>query len=260
MKMWLVAAVALSAACDDKKTSVAPVASALAPSVVAPSAMSKKFTIDPAGRSTVDMPAPKERIKGDTSAAAGTLDVDFANLANSRGEVKVDLSTFSTHTFGDAQDQKQTLHARCWLEVADCEDGKLGDDVKAANRYAVFAIRTIDNASATNLASVAPTKDGAFDVRTVTLTAHGELLIHGHKVDRDAELEVAFRSASGEAATAPTSLRVSTKKPLRVVLAEHDVKPRDNLGKLVKGALTILGTKVAETADISFELQATPKL
>jgi hypothetical protein len=266
MTRAIVAALAVSVvvgsvACDDKKEqSLAPAASSLAPSTPAPSTKTTKFTIDPASTTSIDMPAPKEHIKAGTQGAAGTLDIDFTNLAATRGEVKADLSSLTTRTFDDAEkDKTQTGHARTWLEVADGEQGKLPDDVKAANRYAVYAIRSVDNLSANDLTKVAATKDGADEVRTVTATTKGELLIHGHKVDREADVEVQFRYAPGAAPDKPTSVSIKSKKPLRATLAEHDVKPRDGFGKIAKGALNLLGTKVADTADIALDLRAKPQ-
>ena len=61
------------------------------------------------------------------------------------------------------------------------------------------------------------------------------------------------------AADKPKSLTIKTKKPMRATLAEHDVKPRDGVGKLAKGAFNLLGTKVAETADITLDLKASPQ-
>jgi hypothetical protein len=248
--------------CEDKnkqQPQLAPSASALAPSTAAPSGKLVKLTIDAKSTSSIDMPAPKEHIKAVTDAATGTLDVDPTNLASSRGEVKIDLSTLQTKTFGNDDDKKQTMHARCWMEVADCEDGKIADEVKASNKYAVYAIRSVENVSAPDLTKVPVTKDGGDDVRTVTMTTKGELLIHGHKVDRDADVEVAFHYAPGADATKPKWVVVKTKKPLKVTLAEHDVKPRDNFGKIAKGAFHLLGTKVADTADVSLDLRASPQ-
>lgn len=249
-------------ACEDKKqpTALAPAASSLAPSTPPPSSMVLKLAIDPKSTTSIDMPAPKEHIKATTDAAAGHLDVDLMNLASSRGEVKIDLSTLTTKTFGDAEkDKTQTKHARTWLEVEDGEDGKLPEETKAANRYAVFAIREIKNPSATDLTKVPAAKDGEDEVRTVTMTTAGEILIHGHKVARELEVEAQFRYARGAAADKPKALVVKSKAPLRVTLAEHDVKPRDGVGKIAKGAFHLLGTKVADTADITLELRAAPQ-
>lgn len=249
------------AGCDDKKgPALAPSASALASSTPPASAMATRFAIDPKSETTLSLEAPQEKIKAKTNAAAGTLDIDLKNVASSRGEVKIDLSTLTTSTFGvESKDKSQTTHARTWLEVADGEDGKLDEKVKEQNRYAVYAIRSIENPSATDVTKVAPTKDGADEVRTITMTTKGELLVHGHKVDREGEVEVGFRYDPGAAADKPKAVTVKSKKPFRVVLAEHDVKPRDGFGKIAKGSFSLLGTKVAENADISLDLRAKPQ-
>jgi hypothetical protein len=36
------------------------------------------------------------------------------------------------------------------------------------------------------------------------------------------------------------------------------VKPRDGFGKLAQASFSLLGTKVAETADVTLDLSATP--
>jgi hypothetical protein len=238
---------------DEPSTTAAPAASSVAPSV-SPGAMVVKYAFEPMGKTLIDMPAPKEHIKADTSATAGELQVDLTNLASTRGEVKVDLTTLKTHTFDDpAKDGKQTEHALTWLEVGD----KVTPEVREKNRWVTFAIRSIDGASAPNLTKVVAEKSADGEVRTVTLTVHGDLLLHGHKVDKDASLEIRFHYTAGAPADAkPTLLDVATKAPLHIVLAEHDVKPRDNLGSIAQSAFGLLGTKVAETADVTLDLHA----
>jgi hypothetical protein len=189
---------------------------------------------------------------GDTTAAAGTVDVVVKDLAQSRGLVRVDLSTFATHTFGNDDDETQTRHARTWLEAV--VDGKTNEDM----RWADFAIRSIDGLSATDATKVAPTKDGGDDVRTVTMTVHGDLLVHGHKVQKDDVVEVSLRYPSGAAADSkPTRIQIKSKEPMRVVLKEHDVRPRDPAGKALDWTTKLI-SKVAETADVTFDLAATP--
>jgi polyisoprenoid-binding protein YceI len=246
--------------CDKKDgPKLAPSASALAPVSPPANAKATKFAIDPKSETSMMLEAPELKIKAKTSAAAGSLDIDLKDLANSRGEVKIDLSTIVTSTYGNDKDKSQTTHARTWLEVGDGEEGKLDEKLKEENRYAVYAIRSIENPSATDVTKVAPTKDGADELRTVTMTTKGELLVHGHKVDREGEVEVAFRYEPGAAADKPKAVTIKSKKPFRVVLAEHDVKPRDGFGKIAKGSFSLLGTKVADNADISLDLRATPQ-
>lgn len=250
----------LALGCEDKKPNLAPVASALASTTPPAGASVKKFVIDGASKASLEMEAPKEKIKAVTSGGAGTLDVDLTNITSSRGEVKVDLATLTTSTFAEQEkNASQTMHARTWLEVADGESGKLDEETKKNNRWAVYAIRSIENPSATDVTKVAPVKDGGDDVRTVTLTTKGELLVHGHKVEREADVEVAFRYDAGAAADKPKEIAIKSKKPFRVVLAEHDVKPRDGFGKIAKSSFHLLGTKVADNADIALDLRAKPQ-
>lgn len=260
--LLLLASAVAVAGCDDKNknTQLAPAASSLAPVTPPPTAKTMTFAIDPASKTTLELDAPKENIKAATSAADGSLNIDLMNIANSRGEVKADLTTLKTSTFGDpSKDDAQTTHAKTWLEVADGESGKLDDATKAANRWAVYAIRSVENPSATDVTKVAPTQENGEDIRTLTMTTKGEILIHGHKVDRDCDLEVKFHYPTGGDATKPTSISVKSRKPFRIVLAEHDVKPRDGFGKIAKGSFNLLGTKVADNADISLDFKANPK-
>lgn len=251
----LVAALTLVACSKSEPPAPAPAASSLAPSKAEPSSAAKTYVVDPAGRATVDMPAPKEHIKAEATAFAGELQVDPADLTKTRGEVKVDLTSLSTKTFGDARDATQTAHARTWLEVADAEKEKLPDALKAQHRFATFAIRSLTTATP-KLADVPATTEGADEVRTVDAVAKGELLLHGHKVEREVPLRVELRGKPG---APPDAIVVRTASPFTIVLAEHDVKPRDDLGKLAKGAFNLLGTKVAEEAKVTLEVRATAK-
>ncbi len=258
MRRFALALIVLSvpafAACkeDPKPIKLAESASAVVAAPPPPTAKVMPYALDAASKSSIDMPAPNEHIKADTTAATGKLDVDLMNLENTRGEVKIDLTTLTTHTFDDAdKNTSQTTHSHNWLEVGDLVDAP----TKEANRYAAFAIQSVDGASAKDVSKVAPVKEGADDVRTVTLTAHGEFLIHQHKVKKDVALEVKFHTPSGGAADAqPTRIDVRTTSPMKVILAEHDVKPRDNFGKLAQKSFNLLGTKVAETADVTLDL------
>jgi hypothetical protein len=247
-------------ACDNKKSNLAPAASSLAPSTpLPPSSTVKKFVVEAESKTSIEIEAPKETIKATVTGASGTLDVDVTDLTRSRGEVKMDLTTLETHTFtGDkaSDNATQTEHARIWLEVADGENVELDAEVRQANRYAVYAIRSVEQASASDVTKVPPTKDGGDEVRKVTLTTKGELLVHGHKVMRDADLEVAFRYDPGAPADDPKAITIKSRKPFRVVLAEHDVKPRDRFGRIAKGSFHLLGTKVADNADVTLDLRA----
>jgi hypothetical protein len=243
---------ALACSKKDDGPQLAPSASALAVSKTEASAPAWHFAIDPQGRTHVDMPGLKENIKGDTSAASGTLDIVPGDLAQSRGLVRVDLSTFATRTFGGDDDATQTRHARTWLEVV--VEGQTNDSM----RWADFAIRSIDGLSATDITKVAAAREGDNDVRRVTMTVHGDLLVHGHKVEKEDVVEVAFRYAPGAPGTTkPLRIEMKSKQPMRVVLKEHDVRPRDTQGKIAAWTTNLIA-KVAETADVTVDLAAVP--
>lgn len=222
------------------------------PNATAQSATASTFVIDSAGKVSIDMPAPSEHIKATAQKSSGELKIDVKNLAATRGDVKVDLTTLKTATFNDAsKDTKQTEHALNWLEVGTL----VSAEEKEKNRFIVYTIQSIEGLSASDLTKVAATKDGADEVRTVTVKANGEVSLHGKKTTRQAELSVSFRGPAEK----PTRVDIKTTKPLKVVLADHDVKPRDNLGKIAQASFNLLGTKVANEADISLELTAKPK-
>jgi hypothetical protein len=251
------AATGVLVGCSKKEdaTQLAPAASALAVSSSDAVTGAWHFNVDPKSTTHIDMPGIKEHIKGDTTAAQGKLDIVPKDLTQSRGLVEVDLTTFATNTFGNGDDATQTGHARTWLEV------EVGGKVNPDMRYADFAIRSIDGASATDLSKVEAVKDPqgqAEDIRTVTMTVHGELLIHGHKVAKDGLVDVAFRYPAGAPADArPSRITIKSKQPLRVVLKELDVRPRDPAGQLLDWTTRLI-SKVAETADVIVDLGAVP--
>jgi hypothetical protein len=242
------------AGCGKKADAVelAPTASSLAASVPASEAGVWHYTVDSKSTTHVDLPGLKEHIKGETTAAAGILDVVPRDLAQSRGLVRVDLATFSTSTFGNDDDANQTKHARTWLEV------QVGDKTNEEMRWAELAIRSIDSLSATDLTKVAAVKDGRDDVRSVSMVVHGDLLVHGHKVYKDDMVDVSFRYPVGAAGDSkPERIQIKSKQPLQVVLKEHDVRPRDPAGQVLAWTTKLLA-KVAETADVTVDVSAKP--
>jgi hypothetical protein len=230
-----------------------PASGALSASKADPATRAWHFAIDPGGTTQVDMPGLNEHIKGTTNATAGSLEIVASDLAQSRGLVRIDLSTFTTHTFGDeGKDATQTKHARTWLEAV------VDDKVNEQMRWAEFAIRGIGDLSAADVKSVAPERAGAEDVRTITMTVHGELLLHGHKLPRDGAVTVAFHYPAGApAGSQPTKVEVHSRQPLRVVLKEFDVRPRDPAGQLLDWTTNLI-SKVADTADATVSLTASP--
>lgn len=248
------AAAAQALACGKKgdEVALAPAAISLAPSSSEAGTATWRYAIGPSGSVHVELPGLKEHITGDATTVAGFVEIVPTDLSQSRGQVRVDLSTFSTTTFGNDKDAAQTKHARTWLEV------QVGDQTNEAMRYAEFAIRSIDGLSAADITHVAPTRDGQNDVRAVSMTVHGDLLVHGHRVPKDDVIDVVFYYPVGAAADSkPARLQITSKTPMRVVLKEHDVRPRDPAGQLLSWTTSLI-SKVAETADVTLRLGALP--
>ncbi len=246
----------LVSACD-KESEAAPAQAVVASAVVTPKPPEGpkviKLTIDPASKTAIDMPAQNEHIKAETTAAAGTLTIDPTDLTKTRGIVRVDLTTLRTTTFGNAEkDGLQTEHAHNWLEA-----GKLvTPEVKETNRWAIFTIKEVAGVGEADLSKV--TASG--DTRTVDAIVKGDFFLHGHQAPKEAPVEVVFHYPAGQAMTAlPDRVDVRTKSPLQVTLKEHDVKPRDNFGKLAQATLQLV-SKVAETADVTLDIHATPSM
>jgi len=257
MKLWMLCGLVL-VACSKKEKEIplAPAASAL--EVSKATSMAVHFEVQKDGKTTIDLIGPKkiEHIKAVTSASDGSLDVDLMDVSKSVGEVKVDLTTMTMHTFDDQEkNDTQTGHALNWMEIG----SDYPTETREKYKWAIFAIRSIDNASASDVSKVAATKEGSEDVRTITFTAHGEMLVHEHKANKDLSMEARFYWPSNADAqkTKPDHIVFATKSPLKITLKEHDVRPRDTSGKLLQWSTELI-TKVADDADVTFELSAKP--
>ncbi|WP_437628112.1 hypothetical protein [Sorangium sp. So ce1151] len=242
-----------AAACEEEKPRLAPAATELkAPEAKAPAAAT--FAIDRASSKVeLAMDAPREKIRGRIQgAAAGTLQVDPADVTRTTGLITVDLSTLELFQTAVGDDGKpgeekksdlQNEHARTWLEISK----DTPDAVREKNEKAQFAIRSISTSGEKDLTKMSGAE------RTVAITASGDFLLHQRQSPRTVELIATFRYEGDRLA----GLTVKTAKPLAIGLAEHDVRPREAFGKLAQKTLEVLSPKVAKEAMVSLELAAT---
>lgn len=241
------------AACDDKPApTLAPTATALASAKPA-AAGTKKLTIDKES-SRVDfvMDAPVEKIRGKVSGATeGELDVDLTDLSKTSGKIMVDISGIElfqqvANDKGEFGEEKkndlQNKHARDWLEIG--EDAPA--DKKAANSKIEFLVSKVDNVSEKDVTKMTGAE------RKVTMMATGELLLHGRKSTKNAEIQAVFKFEGDK----PVSVHVTTVKPFAAGLEEHDVRPRKGFGVLAEKGLEALGQKVAKEAQVSLDFTA----
>jgi hypothetical protein len=237
-------------ACDKKAPDPAPIAASAPPVAASASAVAmgkKRFAVQPEGKATFLIDAPLEKIKGEASKLSGVLDVNLDDLKASTGEVIVDLDTLATKTFDDAKkNSDQTEHSHNWLEIGKDVDAKTRDD----NKMVRFTIESMD-APAKTLADVKE-EGGA---RKVTFTATGTFRLHGRSAKKTTKVVVSFTGPP----SAPTAIAFETAEPLIASLSEHDVKPRDNAGKFLNGALEVVGKKIDDKVQISISGAAKPQ-
>lgn len=210
----------------------------------------RSFGVDLASRTKIDNAAPLEHFKGTTEGAGGTLVVDARDLAATRGEVKIDLASLRSHTFPKKDDNDApTTHARTWLEAV------VNDHVDESMRWAVFRIEDIRAVEPASDVRVIPAVT-SFDVATrpVLLTSAGLLFVHGHAAPKTVKLRADLFWPRDATDGAPASVVARTVEPLQVNLADHAIVARDMFGKEAKGAFSLLGTKVGDVPDVTFEL------
>lgn len=196
------------------------------------------------GKASFLIDAPLEKIKGKAEAVEGEILLDPADLSKAGGKIRVKMSTLVTETFSDAgKNESQSDHARNWMEVG----SKSPADRKAKHEWATFTIAGVEGAAA-KLADV-PEKDG---VREVKGKVKGTLELHGVSSPKTVAFVARFKGPEG----APTEVDFKTDGSFDLSLKEHDIKPRDELGAFLNGALDRIGKKIDDRVQVSFEVSA----
>lgn len=240
---------------EDKKVELAAEASGTALQSSAPqTAAAVAFKAKKAGSVSFLMEAPIEKIFGKVpDATDGTLYVDVSDLSKTTGNVAVDLSTLKItqqkrkdekdekSDFGEEKEEtKQNEHAREWLEI----DDKVAEEKRTKNKRVEFRITSIKSVSKKDVsAEKGPT--------TVAVVADGEFLLHTRVSKKSVELDVTLDMDGGKA----KSIKVKTKTPFAANLPEHDIGPRDDVGKILSG---VLAKKVGKDAMVSLDFEFTP--
>lgn len=251
LALLLATAAALgSAACNEAPPPPPATTTSAAPSAAAPPPESKTraaLAVDPGGTATFDMKAPVENIKGLVSGLGGEIQVDLADLTQTRGAVTMDMTTLETHTFGDdGKDKTQTEHALGWLQVGSSNP----EDLRSKYRLATFTIQEVISAAPKSILAAQG------DPRTAELTVKGDFSLHGRSAVKTVKLTCAFTMEGDKV----KSVSVKSVDPVLVNLKAHDIQPRDDKGEVVFAkVLELFGKKVADDASVTFELVARPK-
>jgi hypothetical protein len=238
------------AGCGRDQPTVAPID--VAPPARALPSPAHLYRIDSEGKTTIDNDARLEHFKGTTTEAGGSLTIDARDLAATHGEVKIDLTTLRSRTFENADtNDAQSRHARTWLEAV------VNDHVDERMRWAVFRVDGIDDIDPSRDATTIPAvKSGDLVVRSVSLTARGQLTVHGRTSPKTVRLRADMFWANDLDRGPPASIAIRSVEPMPVTLAEHAIVPRDEFGKEAKAAFHLLGTKVGPVASVAIEITA----
>jgi hypothetical protein len=209
-----------------------------------------ELKVNKTGSVRFTMEAPLENIFGKVpDSLSGNLFVDLTDLTKSTGNLAVDLSTLDLvqrkrpdekSEYGEEKrEEKQNEHARQWLEI----DEKVAEEARNKNKRIEFRITTIKEASKKDIS-----KESG-DV-SVTVVAEGDFLLHQRVSKKTVELEATITVEGGK----PKAIKLKTKKPFSVSLPEHDIGPRDDVGKVLKE----LAPKVAKDAMVELDLSLAP--
>ncbi len=202
------------------------------------------------------MQAPFEKQEGEVppNAVSGEIEVDPSDLTKSTGLVNVDISNLVIYqqratdegAYGEREKSDlQNEHMRVWLEIG--EDAPASDADK--NKLVQFALENVEDVSPPDITAVSGAE------RKVTFTAVGEFRLHQRVAKKRVVLEALFHY-DGDV---PTSVDIRTVEPLKVELAEHDVRPRKGFGQLAEKTLDMMAPKVGKEAEVSIPLTLRPK-
>jgi hypothetical protein len=177
-------------------------------------------------------------LRGKTSRIRADLQIDFADVTQTRGTVSFDLLSLEMTSYEDkAKNTQQTREALAWLDLAGEAD---------TVRWATFVIREITSADPRDLASM----DAA--QRRTRVKAVGDLTLHGHTAPCEAILEatVAFEGTRGR------TMHLRTVEDIPVSLAVYEVQPPSG-SALAKADQRIVDALVG-TADVALDLALEP--
>ena len=136
-----------------------------------------------------EIQAPIETTRFQLGGAIGELRVDVDDLKKTRGTIKIDLLNIQSYSFADGEkNSTQTEHMKNWFEI--------GPDVtkkdRETNRWAVFKIKKITQAEPNKLKDAKAFTDEIGTGRNFTITAEGDLTVHGVTSPKTVELAIAI--------------------------------------------------------------------
>jgi len=204
----------------------------------------------------VEISAPIETTRAQEDAVQGKLIVDLENPAKTHGQVKVDLFDLTSFSFSDPKkNAAQTEHMKNWFEVGP----DVSTTLREKNRWAIFDIKKIIHVEPASLQSSPAFHDKIGMGHAFKLTAEGDFTLHNITKSKTVDLDVILYDVKKGGPLyqgAKRILMMRTRSPLHVSLKAHEVQPRDATGKFLAGALSTVGLKISDDAQVSLDLRA----
>lgn len=239
----------------------------------ASAAVRAKFTVSDRCEAKVELKAKEGTPRGAFRVCRGELDLNLSDLTDSRGTLAVDVASIEIRGEGDAgRSDEQTQEAQNWLDVG----ASRPEAERERLRWATFTLTGIADASSAAAHSgrrerVEPEADeapspsdddagppSAAERRSVSMTARGQLLLHRVRIDVEVPIRIRFHySGRATADAVPEKLALTTRRPVVVSLAAHDIKPRDAAGVFQAQGMKLIGSRVGADARVSLAASAT---
>jgi YceI-like domain len=168
-----------------------------------------RYTLTEQSLIRFEIPSKRGPLRGSLTRVSGELSVVLSDLSQSRGQVRVDLSSLGFEG-PDANDAAP--RARGALELSDA----------GAAPSATFDLSELRDVSPAQLEPAPDSDAGTPFTRRVRLTAVGNLLLHGFRVVRRTSLEAEFGFVGDR--SVPSTLMIRSRAPFVVSLETHAIR------------------------------------
>lgn len=213
------------------------------------------------GEVRFELKAKRATPRGVIPLVRGSLRVDLNDLQRLAGTIEVDLGSLRIEEGQTEAERNNTARALGWLNLGTSRPEAERD----RRRWAKFTLTRVLRVSAerpyeARVAKVtdaaAPGAGAAAEVRVVDATVQGQLVVNDFRVEKTVVVTAEFvYDGAAEPGEPPRAVVVSTRKPMGVPLAEHDIKPRDALGNLQARENHLLGDYVGRESAVSATLR-----
>ena len=212
------------------------------------------FRLVPGSSLTFRLPAKEAAPSGVVRNVNGEIECTLEDLGQTRGTLCFDLASLALLSDTGNDDAERTSSAFSWLGLGATAPR---DDQKNF-RDATFELTSLVALSSSSFerAAVVSTGSNSERVRRVTATATGRFTLRRFAVEHRIPVQLDFHSALPEKSPlVPTRVVVHFPKEIRIPLAEHDVKPRDEAGRTLPNERALVGRVVGSAALVGGDLE-----